>query len=66
MKKNVGAFDGVFRLILGFVIFSYAILVGPWWIGLFSLIPIANAALYYCPLYDIVGFSTCDKSEEAK
>ena len=63
MKKNVGSFDGVFRLILSFVIFAYAILVGPWWIAFISIIPVATAALFYCPLYDMAGISTCDKSE---
>ena len=63
MKRNVGAFDGVARLILSFVIFTYAILHGPWWIAFISIIPIATAALFYCPLYDIAGFSTCDKGE---
>jgi hypothetical protein len=63
MKRNVGAFDGVFRLILGFVIFSYAILVGPLWIALISIIPIATAALFYCPIYDITGLNSCDKGE---
>ncbi|MCW3126507.1 MAG: hypothetical protein JWO03_2165 [Bacteroidetes bacterium] len=64
MKKNVGAVDGVIRLILSFVIFSFAILHGPWWIAFLAIIPIATATLFYCPLYDIAGFSTCDKGEE--
>lgn len=63
MKKNIGAFDGVFRMILGFIFIAYGILAGPWWIALFSLIPLATAALFYCPLYDIAGVSTCDQSE---
>lgn len=63
MKKNIGAFDGVFRMILGFVFLAYGILAGPWWIALFSLIPFVTAALFYCPLYDLVGVSTCDESE---
>lgn len=63
MKRNVGAFDGVVRLIIAFVIFTYAILAGPWWIAFIAIIPIATSTLFYCPLYDIAGYSTCDKSE---
>lgn len=63
MKKNIGAFDGVFRMILGFIFIAYGVLAGPWWIALFSIIPFVTAALFYCPLYDIAGFNTCDQSE---
>ena len=59
MKKNVGAMDGVLRLIFAFIIFAYAILVGPWWIALIAIIPIATAGAFYCPLYDVAGVSTC-------
>jgi hypothetical protein len=63
MKKNVGAFDGLIRLLIGISIIFYAGLVGPWWIGLIALIPILNAAMFYCPIYDIAGFSTCQDGE---
>lgn len=63
MKKNVGAFDGLFRMLLAVSIIFYAGLAGPWWLGFIALVPIATAALFYCPLYDMMGISTCAESE---
>ncbi len=63
MKKNVGAFDGFFRMLLGIIIIFYAGLVGPWWLGFIALVPVLSAALFYCPIYDIAGTSTCDEGE---
>jgi len=63
MKKNVGAFDGVVRMILGFVIIAYGVLAGPWWIALFSILPIVTAGMFFCPLYAIAGVGTCDQTE---
>ena len=63
MKKNVGSFDGLFRMLLAIVIFFYAGLVGPLWLGLIAFIPIATAASFYCPLYDMMGVSTCGEGE---
>ncbi len=63
MKKNVGAFDGVARMLLAFALIAYGILAGPWWIALLSVVPIVTAALFYCPIYDVAGMNTCDSSE---
>ena len=66
MKKNVGAFDGLIRMLIGVSIIFYAGLVGPWWLGFIALVPILNAAMFYCPIYDIAGISTCHEADEAK
>ena len=58
MKKNVGAFDGVVRMIIAILIIFYACLVGPWWIGFIALVPVLTAAAFYCPLWDILGVNT--------
>ena len=55
--------DGVLRLVIAFWIFAYAILAGPLWLASISLLAVITAAAFRCPLYDIVGFSTCDKGE---
>lgn len=62
MKKNVGPFDGVVRMIIAIAIFFYAGLVGPWWLGFIAIIPIVTAAAFYCPVYDVAGISTCHES----
>jgi Protein of unknown function (DUF2892) len=58
MKKNVGSFDGFFRMLLAMIIIMYAVLAGPWWIGLIAIIPILTAAAFYCPILDLMGIST--------
>ena len=59
MTPNVGGIDRVLRVILGVVLVALAVMgtIGPWgWIG---LVPLATAALGFCPLYTVLGFSTC-------
>ena len=63
MKKNVGAFDGLFRMLLAVSIIFYAGLAGPWWLGFIALVPIATATLFYCPILDLIGISTNGESE---
>ena len=59
MTPNVGGIDRVLRAIIGVVLVALAVMgtIGPWgWIG---LVPLATAALGVCPLYTMLGFSTC-------
>ena len=61
MKANVGGADKVIRIIVGIVLISL-VFVGPktqWgWIG---LIPLLTGLFSICPLYSIIGLSTCKK-----
>ena len=61
MKANVGGADKVIRIILGIVLISL-VFVGPktqWgWIG---LVPLLTGLLSWCPLYTVIGFSSCKK-----
>ena len=59
MKSNVGGIDRILRVVLGLVLIGMAAfgVVGPWgWIG---VVPLLTAALGFCPLYTVLGFSTC-------
>jgi Protein of unknown function (DUF2892) len=59
MKTNVGSIDRIARIVLGLVLLALAFTgtIGAWgWIG---VVPIATAALGFCPLYTVLGFSTC-------
>jgi hypothetical protein len=60
-KKNVGNADRVFRIFLGLALISL-VFVGPqtpWgWIG---VIPLFTALFGTCPLYSLIGLSTCPK-----
>ncbi|HVK31667.1 MAG TPA: DUF2892 domain-containing protein [Burkholderiaceae bacterium] len=59
MKTNVGAIDRIARIAIGLVLIALAITgtIGVWgWIG---VVPLATAALGNCPLYSVLGVSTC-------
>ena len=58
-KSNVGNIDRIARGLLGLVLIVLALTgtIGVWgWIG---VVPLLTAALGTCPLYTMLGFSTC-------
>ena len=64
MSKNVGGIDKVLRIIVGLVLIAYAIPLGfsktGWnWVGWIGVIPIVTALIGNCPLYSLLGVSTC-------
>ncbi len=59
MKSNVGGIDRILRIVLGLALIALTLTgaIGAWgWIG---VVPLATAALGFCPLYTVLGFSTC-------
>lgn len=56
--KNVGSIDKVARLVIGALLILGALMgYGVWmWIG---VIPLVTALMGSCPLYSILGLSTC-------
>ena len=59
MKTNVGGIDRVLRIVLGLALIALTLTgaIGAWgWIG---LVPLATAAMGFCPLYTVLGFSSC-------
>ena len=59
MKTNVGGIDRILRIVLGLVLIALTLTgtIGAWgWIG---VVPIATAAFGFCPLYTVLGFSSC-------
>jgi hypothetical protein len=61
MKKNVGAIDRALRLLAAVALFSlWFVLEGhARWFGLLGIVPLATALLAWCPLYTVLGISTC-------
>ncbi len=61
MKANVGRLDRIVRIAIGLVLLSLIVLLpgpGRWW-GLLGVIPLATASLSFCPLYSLLGISSC-------
>lgn len=59
MKSNVGGIDRIARITLGIALIGLAATgtIGVWgWIG---IVPLATGLLKTCPLYSMLGFSTC-------
>lgn len=58
MKCNVGTADKWVRILLGVVIAGLGVYYQSWW-GLLAIVPLGTAILGFCPLYALVGISTC-------
>lgn len=57
--RNESSIDRAVRLVIGFALLAL-VFVGPktlW--GLLGVVPIATALAGFCPLYRLVGLSTC-------
>lgn len=61
MKANVGGIDRILRIVAGLALIGLTLTgnIGVWgWIG---VVPLATGAVGFCPLYPLLGFSTCPK-----
>jgi Protein of unknown function (DUF2892) len=59
MKTNVGGIDRIARVVLGLALIALTLTgaIGAWgWIG---VVPVATAAIGFCPLYTLLGFNSC-------
>jgi hypothetical protein len=59
MQTNVGGIDRIVRAVidLALIALTLAGTIGVWgWIG---VVPLMTAALGFCPLYTMLGFSSC-------
>jgi hypothetical protein len=59
MKTNEGGTDRALRAIAGVALLGLAAtgVIGAWgWIG---VVPLATAAIGWCPLYTALGLNTC-------
>ena len=62
MTKNVGGIDRVLRIVVGLALIAGFFLNtdGAYrWAYLLGIIPLATGLLSTCPLYSILGVSTC-------
>ena len=58
MNRNEGSMDRALRAIVGIALLAATTLgaIGPWgWIG---IVPLATAAIGWCPMYSVLGIDT--------
>ena len=64
MQNNVGALDRIVRVVIGLGLIGFALgYLAPGssyhWLGWVGVIPLVTAAAGSCPLYSLIGLSTC-------
>lgn len=61
--KNVGTVDRLIRIVAGIALLAFAIMAPAeisWkWVGYIGVIPLLTAIFSTCPLYSILGLSSC-------
>jgi hypothetical protein len=63
MKANVGGIDRVLRIVVGAALILWAaVLGGPVWAWI-GVVPLATGVIGFCPIYPILGMSTCRTKE---
>lgn len=61
MTTNVGSVDKAVRVVIGLGLLALVFLLegaARWW-GLVGIVPLGTALIGYCPLYSLLGVSTC-------
>ncbi|KGM88610.1 hypothetical protein rosmuc_01444 [Roseovarius mucosus DSM 17069] len=62
LKKNVGSIDRALRILLGLALLAGFVLnrEGAYsWLYLIGIVPLVTGLMSSCPLYSILGLSTC-------
>ena len=62
--KNIGNFDKKLRLLICFLLIVYGIYFSSW-VGFIAIVPILTATMNICPLYSLLGLSTCPLEKHA-
>lgn len=60
--KNVGGLDKILRIALGALLVLGALLGYGWWMWI-GVVPLATGLLNSCPIYSLLGISTCPASK---
>ena len=62
MKFNVGGIDRILRIVVGLVLIALAATGTVGWWGWLGVVPLATGLLRFCPLYPLLGISSCPLS----
>ncbi|NML72983.1 DUF2892 domain-containing protein [Rhizobium sp. S-51] len=60
--KNVGSVDRILRIVVGLIVLSLFFIYpgAPWrYFTLIGIVPLLTGVFSTCPLYSILGISTC-------
>lgn len=65
MKPNVGNTEKIIRVIIGVALLSLLfVLEGNMrYLGLIGIIPLATAAVSWCPIWALLGINTCPATQ---
>ncbi len=63
MVANVGQVDRMLRIVVGIVLIAlFFVLTGPArYLAIVGLVALGTGLLSFCPLYSVLGISTCPK-----
>ena len=59
MKRNVGNADKTIRIAVGLILIVLALLGTIGWWGYLGIIPLLAGVVGNCPVYTLLGISTC-------
>ena len=59
MTKNVGGIDRILRAAIGLILIALAVTGTVGWWGYLGALPLATAAIGWCPPYALFGWNTC-------
>ena len=59
MTQNVGRIDRLLRAVIGLTLIALAATGTIGWWGWLGVLPLATAAVGWCPPYSMLGWNTC-------
>jgi hypothetical protein len=66
MNVNEGTIDKTIRITAGLaIIIGVGLVMHSWW-GVIGIVPLATGIASRCPMYSVLGISTCKKTESKK
>jgi hypothetical protein len=66
MQKNIHPIERVVRIVVGIILLSMSFVgpANPWFY--FGAIPVLTGLSGWCPLYKVIGVSTCELGHKTK
>lgn len=59
MKNNMAGWDRAVRVLVGLGLLALTVTGPEAWFGVLGLVPLATGLVGFCPLYRVLGVSTC-------